>query len=91
MPFYSSYPAQGKLFNNLKSLLEEKGLCRKSSGLKTMGSVAQGQFEAMLGPYALNLHAAWESVHEAERLSKSLIQYLRESMDEVRVQYTRLG
>lgn len=26
MPFYSSHPAQGKLFNNLKNLLEVKGL-----------------------------------------------------------------
>jgi len=26
MPFYSSYPTQGRLFNNLKSLLEGKGL-----------------------------------------------------------------
>jgi DNA-binding Xre family transcriptional regulator len=26
MPFYSSHPAKGRLFNNLKSLLEGKGL-----------------------------------------------------------------
>ena len=26
MPFYSSHPTQGKLFNNLKDLLEGKGI-----------------------------------------------------------------
>ena len=59
---------------DLKTLLEDSGLCQKSGGLKTMGSAAQGQFEAMLGPYAINLQAATERVQEAVRVSKSLIQ-----------------
>ena len=57
---------------------------REKFAVKTMGSAAQGQYESMLGPYAMKQQAAWKRVEEAEAVSRGLVQYLRESADEVR-------